>query len=88
MKNKVSPMAASMSVDTMKKCIIKYLDDSDSMARTIYEILFFKKNGCDVEIRVGDSDFMKEIRSKEKSKFNEKVKKNRANRIKSMKKVR
>ncbi|MEQ9716116.1 MAG: hypothetical protein ABGF52_11365 [Candidatus Asgardarchaeum sp.] len=62
--NGISP--EFMSIEGMKKCINMYLDKSDSVVRTLYEVLFLKGAGHEVEIRVGESDFTKEVRRKRK----------------------
>lgn len=57
-----------MSIKTMKDCIKVYLDKSDSIVRTLYEVLFLEYTGHEVEIRVKESDFIKERRKRRKEK--------------------
>jgi len=58
----------SMDIESMKKSIIRSLNKNDSIVRTLYEVLFLERNGNEVEIRVGESDFIKECRMKRKLK--------------------
>jgi len=60
--NSVSP--EFMDIEAMKKSINRYLDKSDSMVRTLYEVLFLESSGHEVSIRVAESDFQKEARVK------------------------
>lgn len=62
--NAVSP--EFMDVKVMKKCIMDYLDKSDDMVRTLYEVLFLEGFGYKIEIRVSESDFMKQQRKERK----------------------
>ena len=67
-ETKPIPMAVSidsMSIKSMKEGILRHLDKSDSMVRTLYEVLFLEKTGHKVEIFVGDSDLEKKLRKKE-----------------------
>lgn len=80
--NAVSP--EFMDVETMKKCINTYLDKSDDMVLTLYEILFLQHMGHKVEIRVLDSDFVKERRMKRKLNTYKKRKKMMEDKLKGL----
>ena len=63
-KNKVR--STPMSIESMKKSIISHLDKSDAIVQTLYEVLLLESYGHKVEIRVRESDFIKECRRKDK----------------------
>lgn len=62
-----------MDIKEMKRCINQYLDLSDNMVRTIYEVLFLEHTGHKVEIRVHDSDSIKEDRQRRKLEIKERL---------------
>ena len=66
--NAISPEA--MDIESLKKSINTYLDKSDHMVRTLYDVLFLESTGHKVEIRVRESDFIKERRKKRKLDLN------------------